>query len=362
MRNTGEALALVVTGGAGFVGSSLAIALKARHPAWTITAFDNLKRRGSELSLTRLKQSGVHFVHGDVRSKDDLRELGRFDVLLDCSAEPSVLAGLHGSPSYVVETNLNGTLNCLEAVRAHGAGIVFLSTSRVYPIAAIERLPYRETKSRFELENDISMPGYSRAGIAEDFSLLGARSIYGATKLCSELMIQEYAEAYGMPSVIDRCGVLTGPWQMGKVDQGVIMHWVASHVFERPLKYIGYGGEGKQVRDILHVNDLVPVIDAQVRELSTMRGEIYNLGGGRACSVSLSELTELCQRATGKKVEVGCEPATRRADVRIYLTNHASASRRFGFQPKATPESIVDDVARWIVDHRALLERTLFAT
>ncbi len=358
----GEALDLVVTGGAGFVGSSLAIALKVRHPSWRIQAFDNLKRRGSELTLPRLRAHEVRFVHGDVRNRADLTELAAFDVLIDCSAEPSVLAGLNGSPSYVVDTNLIGTLNCLEIVRAQRAGLVFLSTSRVYPIAAIERLPFSESTSRFVFEPSQAVPGYSARGIAEAFPLHGARSLYGATKLCSELMIQEYVEAYGLSAVIDRCGVLTGPWQMGKVDQGVIMHWVASHVLQRPLRYIGYGGEGKQVRDILHIGDLIELVEAQLAELPKLRGEVFNVGGGNQCSVSLRELTTLCQAATGHKVEISSDPDTRQADLRIYISDHTKASERFGFRPRASPASIVDDIARWVTEHRALLERTLFGT
>jgi len=285
---------VLVTGGAGFVGSTLALALKAAHPDMQVVALDNLHRRGSELSLPRLRSGGVGFVHGDIRVADDIAAAGPFDLLLDCSAEPSVLAGIDGSPAYVTQTNLLGTLNCLEATRRHGACILFLSTSRVYPIEAIRRIPLVEGDTRFEIDGArCSSTGLSADGIAEDFPLSGARSIYGATKLASELFITEYADTYGVPALIDRCGVLTGPWQMGKVDQGVVVHWVASHFFGRPLRYIGYGGTGKQVRDILHVGDLTALIECQLPALPQGRGQVYNVGGGRFCSVSLCELTEL---------------------------------------------------------------------
>lgn len=362
MRDMGSALELVITGGAGFVGSSLALGLRARHPSWRIRAFDNLRRRGSELSVARLQGKRVEFVHGDVRNRADLDELGCFDVLIDCSAEPSVLAGLSGGPTYVVDTNLGGTLNCLEVVRRHEAGIMFLSTSRVYPIDPLERLPYEEAESRFQPAAQLEGHGWSSRGINEDFPLQGARSLYGATKLCSELMIQEYAYTYNLPAVIDRCGVLSGPWQMGKVDQGVIMHWVASHVFERPLRYIGYGGTGKQVRDVLHADELVALVDRQLAELETLRGDVFNIGGGVASSLSLRELTELCQAATGKRVPITSEPVTRQADLRIYLSDCTKACARFGFAPRCTPEALVEDIARWVVDQRVALERALFAT
>lgn len=139
MAKTGKRV--LVTGGAGFVGSSLALALKRQHPDWQVHALDNLRRRGSELSIDRLRAGGVTFTHGDVRSADDLGELGPVELLLECSAEPSVLAGLQGSPAYVLQTNLVGTINCLEHARRCRADLIFFSTSRVYPIATLSALP-----------------------------------------------------------------------------------------------------------------------------------------------------------------------------------------------------------------------------
>ena len=348
---------VLVTGGAGFVGSTLAIALKAHHQDMQVAALDNLHRRGSELSLGRLRAGGVRFVHGDIRIAEDVAAAGAFDLLLDCSAEPSVLAGIGGSPAYVTQTNLLGTLNCLEAARRHGACLLFLSTSRVYPIEPMRRIPLIEGESRFEIDGArCAGPGLSAAGIAEDFPLGGPRSIYGATKLASELFAIEYADSYGVPAIIDRCGVLTGPWQMGKVDQGVIVHWVASHHFGRPLRTIGYGGTGKQVRDILHVNDLIALVERQLQALPQARGEIYNVGGGRSCSVSLRELTELCRRATGKTVEVQAVPEMRQADIPVYLSDSAKVRKAFDWAPAQTPEPIVAEIAGWVAEHARELE------
>jgi len=307
--------------------------------------------------LARLAQRGVQFVHGDVRCPEDLRELGRFDLLIDCAAEPSVVAG---SASYVLDTNLGGTLHCLELARTYGAAFIFISTSRVYPIASIEQLPFVEQETRFAPTPHVSGTGFSDLGLTEDFPLTGPRSMYGASKLCSELVIQEYVEAYEMRAVIDRCGVLTGPWQMGKVDQGVVMHWVASHAFEKPLRYIGYGGTGKQVRDILHVSDLAALIECQIAALDTLHGEVFNVGGGVDCSISLRELSELCRRATGRTVPVTSEPQTRRADIRMYLSDCRKARDRFSWRPVHTPATIVEDIARWVHDQRHSLEPILF--
>src|SRR3954451_10908727 len=243
---------VVITGGSGFVGANLCVGLAERHPDWTITAFDNLKRRGSELNLARLRAAGVRFVHGDVRSPGDLLALDRVDAIVECSAEPSALAGVHNSPDYRVQSILFGAYLCLGLARRDSAQVVFISTSRVYPYGALDALPYTEAETRFELDGP---------GVAEDFPLEGARTLYGATKLAAEHLVTDYGAVLGLPMVINRCGGIAGPWQMGKVDQGIFTHWVLAHQTGRPLRYIGYGGAGKQVRDLLHVDDLVELID-----------------------------------------------------------------------------------------------------
>src|SRR4051794_39716054 len=269
---------VLVTGGAGFVGANLCIGLAEHHPDWTVVAFDNLKRRGSELNLPRLRAAGVRFVHGDVRAQGDLLALDKVDAIVECSAEPSALAGVHDSPDYLVQSNLFGAYNCLELARRDSAQMVFISTSRVYPYGALDALPYREAETRFELEGP---------GVAEDFPLEGARTLYGATKLAAEHLITDYAAVLGLPMTINRCGVIAGPWQMGKVDQGVFTFWVLAHQTGRPLSYIGYGGKGKQVRDLIHVDDVVELIDLQLSDPDEWRGRLVNVGGGREISLSL---------------------------------------------------------------------------
>ena len=226
---------LLVTGGAGFTGASVCIGLARRHPDWHITALDNLKRRGSELNLPRLRAAGVGFEQGDVRILDDLLALEPTEALIECSAEPSALAGVDGNPGYVVRSNLVGAYHSLELARRHRAQLVFLSTSRVYPVAALAALRLTEGETRFELDSEQPCWGASPAGIAEDFPLAGARTIYGSTKLAAELLIEEYRASYGLRAVIDRCGVVAGPWQMGKFDQGVFTYWMLAHHFRRPL-------------------------------------------------------------------------------------------------------------------------------
>ena len=240
MVNLAPTMRVLVTGGAGFVGANLGISLAERHPEWELVAYDNLYRRGSELNLPRLEQAGISFVKGDVRSLEELLAIEPVDALIECSAEPSVLAGANGETAYIVQTNLLGAYNCLELARRDGAQLIFLSTSRVYPMGPQSELAYTEGPTRFELSEGQEIPGVSTAGISEDFPLEGARSLYGATKLAAELLIEEYAEGFGLRTVIDRCGVITGPWQMGKVDQGVFAFWLFHHHFGLPLSYIGY--------------------------------------------------------------------------------------------------------------------------
>jgi CDP-paratose 2-epimerase len=340
---------VLITGGAGFVGGNLAVALAGRD--WDVIAFDSLHRRGSELNLPRLKAAGVTFVHGDVRDLDDLLEVGAVDALVECSAEPSVMAGVGGSPDFVVRTNLVGAYHCLELARRHGAQVVFLSTSRVYPAAAIDALPYEEAETRFEWTE---VPG-----IAEDFPLTGARTMYGATKLAAELLIEEYRAAYGLSAVVDRCGVIAGPWQMGKVDQGVFTHWMLSHMLGRPLKYIGYGGVGKQVRDLLHIDDLIDLIDEQLGAPEAWDGAVCNVGGGREISLSLQETTALCRELTGSSVEVTETDETRPGDLRIYLSDCSQLFARTPWRPRRSARDVLADIQTWIADNEQAVAATL---
>jgi CDP-paratose 2-epimerase len=331
------------------VGANLCLGLRRRHPDWELVAFDNLKRRGSELNLARLREAGVTFVHGDVRAPEDLAPLREIDALVECSAEPSVMAGVGGSPDYVVQTNLVGAYNCLELARVAGAQLVFLSTSRVYPVATLEAARYDEAETRFEWTDEQAVPGLSSQGVAEHLPLAGARTLYGASKLSAELLIAEYAETYGLDAVVDRCGVIAGPWQMGKVDQGVFTFWMLWHHLGRPLRYIGYGGSGKQVRDLLHVEDLVELIDEQLTGRERWRGAVVNVGGGREVSLSLQETTALCRELTGNEVPVTAAGESRPGDLRIFLSDCRRLHGMTDWRPRRDARTILADTLDWIV-------------
>lgn len=350
---------ILITGGCGFVGSHLAVNFKAKYPDYKVVALDNLRRRGSELNLNRLKEAGVEFVHGDIRNAYDLEAAGKVDVIIDAAAEPSVMSGLDGSSNYLVDTNFNGTVNCLNYALRHKADFIFLSTSRVYPIKHIEEAAFNETETRFQFDDQQNIAGLSSQGLTEDFPMDGSRSIYGATKLGSELMVEEYNELLGLRSVINRCGVLTGPYQMGKVDQGVTVLWVARHFWQKPLSYIGYGGTGKQVRDILYIDDLFELVDWQMHNLDQVNGKTYNVGGGLENSVSLQELTMLCEEVTGNRIEIAGVPETRKADVRIYITDNSKVTRETGWKPKTHPREMIERIFEWIQSREAELQPIL---
>ena len=347
---------ILITGGAGFVGAALAEGLKRTDPSSEVWALDNLRRRGSELNVASFRTSGVTFAHGDIRCPSDLEDLpGHFDVLIEASAEPSVLAGLDGAPTYVLQTNLLGTLNCLEFARRRCGAFVFLSTSRVYSIASLRDVRLDEAATRFEIAEGQVQRGVSRAGIAEGFETTLPRSLYGATKLASELIIQEYADTYGMHAVINRCGVIAGPGQFGKVDQGVFTLWVANHHFGKPLRYTGFGGQGKQVRDLLHPADLLALVRAQIEALPRHSGEVFNIGGGREVSTSLAELTALCRQVVGREVPVASHPDSPAVDIPLYISDSARARAAYGWAPTRSVQSIVEDIHRWMCANEGAL-------
>jgi CDP-paratose 2-epimerase len=345
-----DSMRILITGGAGFIGSNLALHLRGVLPDAEIVCMDNLYRRGSEINAGRLKAAGVCFAYGDIRMQADFPS-GAFDFVIECSAEPSVLAGQGGSPDYLFQTNVIGAYHCLEFARKTGARLIFLSTSRVYPIATLENHPWIETETRFAWKDEGAC-GVSSRGVSEDAPLAGARSFYGFTKLAAEQMIEEYRATYGLKAVVNRCGVIAGPWQFGKVDQGVVALWVMAHVFGRKLAYIGYGGTGKQVRDMLHVTDLCDLIELQIREFDSWEGWLGNVAGGLENSASLLELTALCHAVTGAEIEIGSIAETRPSDLRLFIADCAKLYARTPWRPKRGVKQVVEDTCAWAREHQ----------
>ena len=247
------------------------------------------------------------------------------------------------------------TQNCIDHLRQTGGRLIFLSSSRVYPIQQLRQLPLELRGNRFEIEAGAQGEGWSSEGISETFPLGGTRSLYGATKLSAELVIAEYEAMYGVPSIVNRCGVIAGPWQMGKVDQGFVALWVARHVYGQSLKYMGFGGMGYQVRDILHVNDLYDLLVRQLELGEQCSGKTYNVGGGRETSTSLAELTQICRRETGAVINIAKDQETREADIPYFISDVTKTKQDIGWQPSTSVEEIIADIHKWIIDNKTAL-------
>lgn len=340
---------IAITGGAGFVGSNLAVSLIKRDEITEVIALDNLYRRGSERNVNLLIANGVKFVYGDVRQKADIEQLGDIDVMVECSAEPSVLAGFEGSPRYLIDTNLAGAINCLEFCREVSSRFIFVSSSRVYPHQAISNIPTKQQKTRLEWDlSTYEAPGISSKGISEEFGLAGPRSMYGATKLSAELLCTEYADMYGLDCIVNRCGVIAGPGQFGKTDQGFVSYWIKQHLGNKDLVYVGFGGTGKQVRDILNISDLIELIWMQADASEHFSADVFNVGGGHGNSSSLCELTEIVSSLTETKLLIASDPQTRPADIPIYVTDTSRAERRFDWTPTYSVEDTVRQTIEWM--------------
>jgi len=209
---------ILVAGICGFTGSTLATALLERVEGLSIYGIDNLMRPGSEINRAALRRLGIDIIHGDIRSASDLEKLPHVDWVVDAAANPSVLAGMNGSGTsrQLLEHNLAGVVNVLEYCKVHRAGFILLSTSRVYSIRALERLPLCVQDGAFRLDCSNVLPrGVSAAGINVDFSTEPPVSLYGSTKLCAEALALEYGFAFGLPVWINRCGVMAGAGQFG---------------------------------------------------------------------------------------------------------------------------------------------------
>ena len=336
---------LLITGVCGFVGSSLAIAFVKRVADCEITGIDNLSRAGSESNLKRLASVGVRVLHGDVRLQSDVDALPKCNWVIDAAANPSVLAGVDGrsSPRQLAEHNLIGTINILEYCRNHNSGLVLLSSSRVYSVRDLANLPMRVENVAFQLDVKIPLNGVSDAGITESFPVRQPISLYGATKLSSECMALEYGIVFGFPVWVNRCGVLAGAGQFGTAEQGIFSYWLHAHAARAPLRYIGFGGLGYQVRDAFHPEDLADLIVLQLRQ-DPPEAPIFNVGGGPTNAMSLAQLTNWCDDRFGRHAP---EPDSRSRpfDVPWLIMNSGRCANELNWTPKRSLLRILDEIA-----------------
>ena len=351
---------VLITGVAGFVGSTLVRSIAERGLNWKIVGMDNLSRRGSERNVPEIVHSGVKFSHGDHRNPSDFESLPPVEWVIDAAANPSVLAGIDGvtSSRQLVEHNLLGTINLLEYCRRHRAGFILLSTSRVYSIEPLASMPVIVRDDAFHPDlNQGHALGLTKEGIGEDFSTSPPVSLYGSTKVTSEHLALEYGMAFDFPVWINRCGVLAGAGQFGIAGQGIFPFWINAHLRRKQMKYIGFEGTGFQVRDCLHPRDLVPLIEKQtsldnVRSLRTdnsrnnNRGnpKTFNISGGLQSAMSLKQLTDWCNDRFGLHA-VASDLTPRPYDLPWVVLQNRLADEVWNWRPETTAEAILDEIA-----------------
>lgn len=348
---------ILIAGVAGFVGSRLSEIILNNLEGVHLIGIDNLSRRGSETNLSLLKKLGCKFFHGDVRNREDISVLPQVDWIVDCAANPSVLAGIGLGSAQVVGHNLIGTVNLLEKCRHDGCGFLMLSTSRVYSIAALHEIPLREEANRFSPDDNRSFPvGFSRNGVNEIFSTHAPISLYGATKLASEILALEYALMYNFPVWINRCGVIAGAGQFGKIDQGIFSFWIYQWLLGNSLAYISFGGEGKQVRDFICPEDLGRLICMQLMQPNKESPKVVNVGGGKKCAISLKELSQYCHEKFGIDREIKSVPENRTFDIPYYVTDTTTVEQAWGWQPQVSATEILDAIAEWAIANKSTIE------
>lgn len=351
---------ILITGVCGFVGSTLAEALLERREGISISGIDNLQRPGSEMNRGRLRFLGVHVIHGDIRAASDFENLPRADWVIDAAANPSVLAGVsgNGSSRQLFEHNLASLVNVLEYCAKVKAGCLLLSSSRVCSIPALTSLPLKSCGNAFRLDTSVPLPrGVSEMGIDPEFSTAPPISLYGSTKLACEIMALEYGAAYDFPVWVNRCGVLAGAGQFGTPDQGIFSFWINAHLRRRPLKYIGFDGQGKQVRDFFHPRDLASLLDAQMNASRTGGRRIYTAGGGPECSMSLAQLNQWCDNRFGA-YQPESDTRERPYDIPWMIMDNAQAADDFGWRPTLSLDYVLENIAAHAEQHPDWLERS----
>ncbi len=336
---------ILVTGGCGFVGTNLCLHLKKKK--FKVISIDNLSRKGSKYNLNLLKNDNIKNFKIDIANFNNLKKIPKVDLIIDCCAEAAVEVSKRELDK-VFFTNLVGTFNILKKAKIDKAKLIFLSSSRVYPLTLLSNLVKQKKMNK-------KIKFFKK--IDEKFSLDGPRSIYGFTKLSSEMLIEEFSYQFGIKFIINRCGVISGPLQFGKQDQGFVSLWLWRHLNKKKLNYIGYGGKGHQVRDVLHIDDLKKLIFLQIKKLSKINNKIFTVGGSIKNKISLIELTKICQRITGNEIKIGKIKKTSNYDIPIFITNNSKVSKTYGWKVEKDIYEISQDVYKWLSNNKKLIKK-----
>lgn len=337
---------ILITGGCGFVGSNLAIFLKKNLANVKISSLDNLCRKGSLLNKERLDCYNIKNFKLNIENFSKIMRLPKFNLIIDCCAEPAIENSMK-EPDRVFNTNLIGTFNILKKSSKDKSKIIFLSSSRVYAISELKKLCGKfNYKKKLNIKNKIN----------ENFSTKGPKSLYGFTKLASEELLREYSYLHNIKYIINRFGVIAGPWQFGKQDQGFFTLWVARHFHKKNLKYIGFGGHGNQVRDVIHINDVCDIIIKQIKKINSIYNETFNIGGGVKNSISLKELTNKCRLISGHKIKFKKIKKTSIFDIPYYVTDNSKIFKYFKWRPRKSVENILTDIYLWLKNNKSVSE------
>ena len=331
---------ILVTGGCGFVGANICLALKKKFNK--VFSLDNLSRKSSTLNFKILKKKGIKNFKIDIFNEKEIQKLKKFDLIIDCCAEAAVEVSKKDLDR-VFNTNLVGTFNLLKKAKKDKSKIIFISSSRVNSIKEINNIIGKKTlKKNVKINKKIN----------ENFDTLKPKSLYGFTKLASELLIEEFSYAFGLKYIINRCGVISGPMQFGKQDQGFVSLWVWKHILNKNLKYIGFGGHGNQVRDVLHVDDLVNLINLQIKKLNSIYNKKICVGGSKKSNTSLKNLTSICQKITGNKLKYTKVKNTSIYDIPYFITDNTLANKIYKWKPKKNIIDIVRDNYKWLIENK----------
>ena len=335
---------ILITGGCGFVGTNLALFL---NNYYNVFSLDNLSRKGSKYNLNLLKKKNIKNFNFNIKNYNKIKKLPKYDLIIDCCAEAAIEVSKKKIDE-VIDTNLIGTINILKKAKEDKSKIIFISSSRVYPIIPLNNI----IKNR-NIKNKI----YISKKIDEKNNILGPKSIYGLTKLSSEMFIEEFSYAFGIRYLINRCGVISGPLQFGKQDQGFISLWIWKHLNKQKLKYIGYGGHGNQVRDVLHIKDLCNLILIQIKKINKIYNKLYTVGGSSISYTSLKNLTNICQKVTKNKIKFSKQKKTSIYDIPYYITNNSLVSKTYKWKPKKNIYNVVMDTYIWLSNNKNNLKK-----
>lgn len=335
---------IFITGGAGFIGSNSADYFLSR--GHDVTIFDNLSRVGGPANLQWLRQrhgERLTFVRGDVRDYEALcLAIGGADVALHLASQVAVTTSVQ-DPRDDFEINALGTFNVLEAVRHHApqAAVLYASTNKVY--GGMEEVGIMEKDGRYAYA---SFPH----GIPESYPL-DFHSPYGCSKGAGDQYMLDYARIYGLRTLVFRQSCIYGPRQFGVEDQGWVAHFVIAAAHERPITIYG---DGRQVRDLLHVSDLIRAYELGIERIDALKGTAFNVGGGPANTLSVwSEFGPLLQSLAKRPLTVNYGD-WRPGDQRVFIADIRKAHEQLGWQPAISPAEGIRALYHWVENNPAL--------